>query len=328
LQPAEAESDADSGLDLRVPETFLDANIGRKVYVRAGKQVLQWGRCFFFNPTDLVNVERKTFFRRIGAREGAFGLKGHAPFGTAANLYAFLDAGETARPDSLTGAAKFEWLWGRSEMAVVAWGGGHRDPVFGADLSTRVLDFDLSGEWAVHSSFPSRSLSWNQNIPILEEKERHWISRAAVGLGKSFNVAGVPDRLTTVAELYFNQPGSEDGRLPLPPQGVALPGGFSRVEMLGLLAQSGLYEPNSYSRYYAAFFATLNRFFRSDLTLTFNAIGNLNQRCALLSSGIAYRDLNDFGLSLLVNGFAGPEDTEYTFSRQALQVQLIAEAAF
>src|SRR5690606_19165328 len=44
----------DSAVAFRVPEMFLDANIARRVYFRAGKQVLQWGRGYFFNPTDLI----------------------------------------------------------------------------------------------------------------------------------------------------------------------------------------------------------------------------------------------------------------------------------
>jgi hypothetical protein len=97
---------------------------------------------------------------------------------------------------------------------------------------------------------------------------------------------------------------------------------------LALLAQSGVYEANSYSRHYAALFATFARFIRSDMSLTFNAVGNLNQQCALISGGLSYRDLNDFNLSFLVNGMAGPDHTEYTFTEQALQAQVILETSF
>jgi hypothetical protein len=150
-----------------------------------------------------------------------------------------------------------------------------------------------------------------------------------ISLGRSFRVSGIQDRLTTIAEYYFNGPGNTDRRLGLA-QFLASPigSGLTGAGGVSMLEASGFYEPNSYSQQYAAFFATFNRFLRRDITLTFNALGNLNQRAALLSGGIAYRDINDFGLSLLVNGFAGPEDTEYTLAGQALQVQVIAEAAF
>ena len=98
-------SGSGSGFAIAVPEIFLDANINRRVYLRAGKQVLQWGRGYFWNPTDLINVEKKAFVERIGSREGTYGVKAHVPFGTKANVYTFVDMNNLASIDSLAGAA-------------------------------------------------------------------------------------------------------------------------------------------------------------------------------------------------------------------------------
>src|SRR5690606_1366445 len=260
---------------------FLDANIARRVYFRAGKQVLQWGRGYFFNPTDLINVERKAFFRRIGSREGVYGLKAHAPFGTAVNLYGFVDAQGVGRPDSLAGAVKAEFLVGRTEFAVMAWDKGGSEPVFGADVSTRVLGLDVKGEAALFREFETRSLSFAGVVPVLSTRTYAWAPRASASLGKSFRVSGIQDRLTTVAEYYYNRPGSTERRMPFPDELIATPpAGLSADLAMAALAATGFYEPNSYSRHYAALFATFNRFIRSDMTLNLNAIGNLNQRCA------------------------------------------------
>lgn len=333
VPPAPSGAIADSGASWRVPEMFLDANIAHRAYFRLGKQVLQWGRTYFFNPTDLINVERKSFFRRIGSREGVYGAKAHVPFGTAWNLYAFLDVHGVQRPDSLAGAFRAERLWGRTEMSLMVWDRGGRDPVYGADVSTRLLGLDFNAELALHQEFESRTVSFTGSVPSVGTKRDEWAPRASMSLGRSFRVSGIQDRLTTVGEYYYNGPGNTERRLGLASFLAALgpigPGtGLTGANGMSALAASGFYEPNSYSMHYAAFFATFNRFLRRDLTLTFNTIGNLNQGCALISSGIAYRDLNDFGLSLWVNGFAGPKDTEYTLSGQAVQVQMIAETAF
>jgi hypothetical protein len=310
----------DTGASWRVPEMFLDANLDHRVYVRVGKQVLQWGRGEFFNPTDLVNVEHKAFFRRIGNREGTYGAKVHVPFGTTWNLYGFLDARGAESPDTLAGAVKAEVLLGRTEMAIMAWGGGYRSPVYGADFSTRILDIHVTGEAALHSSLESRRVFADSGVPRVEAEETKWAPRLALGLGRSFQVSGIQDRLTTLAEFYYNGPGSSARRMGLSSGGVA------PSAAAGLAA--AFYEPHSVSRRYAAFFGTFNRFLRSDVTLIFNAVGNLDQRCALLSTGVTYRDLNDFSLGLFVQGFAGPGDTEYALAGQSVQVQLIAEAAF
>jgi hypothetical protein len=319
---------ADSGAAWRVPEMFLDANIAHRAYFRVGKQVLQWGRNYFFNPTDLVNVERKSFFRRIGGREGVYGAKAHIPFGTAWNLYGFLDVHGVGRPDSVAGAFRAERLWGRTEMSLMAWGRQGHGPVYGADFSTRLLGFNWTGEAALHEEFTVNTFSFAGGLPSLGSRSEDWALRASAGVGRSFRVSGIQDRLTTQAEYYYNGPGDDRRRLGLAGLLAALPGGLAGTGGLSALAASGFYEPNSYSRHYAALFATFNRFLRRDLTLAFNAIGNLDQSCALLSSGIAWRDLNDFGLSLWINGFAGPEDTEYTLAGDALQIQIIAEAGF
>jgi hypothetical protein len=329
FSPSGAALAADSGTDFRVPEMFLDANIRRRAYFRLGKQVLQWGRNAFFNPTDLINVERRTFFRRIGSREGVYGAKAHIPFGTAWNLYGFVDGHGVDRPDSVAAAFRAERLLGRTEMSAMIWGRAGAPPVYGADASTRLFGLNLTGEAALYQAFEAPVLTFVGGIPAVTERRDEWAPRVAVGAGRSFRVSGVKDRLSVVGEYYFNGPGDDNRHLGLAPLMAAFPGGgISGLEASSLLVNSGFYEPNSYSRHYAAFFTTFDRFLRRNLTLVFNAIGNLNQRCALLSGGVTYRDLNDFGLSLTVNGFAGPDDTEYTLAGQALQVQVIAEAAF
>ncbi|HKP95761.1 MAG TPA: hypothetical protein VJ385_08390 [Fibrobacteria bacterium] len=313
----------------RVPETFLDANIGRKIWFRAGKQVLQWGPGYFFNPTDLINVERKTLVRRIGEREGVHGAKVHVPFGTAVNLYGFLDAERGSRPDSLSGAVRAEFLADRSEIALMAWDGGGRDPVYGADLSTRWLGLDFAAEGALYSTFRSQGLEMENGFPGLTGSKRDWQPRASLGVGRGFRVSGIPDRLMLNAEYYYNHPGSDARRMPfaeLPGQAAAA--GIGPEQVAASAAAYGAYEPNSFSRHYAAFFGAWHRFLRSDLALSCNAVANLNQGSALLAGVISYRDLNDFGLSFTVFGFAGPAGTEYTFAGQALQAQLLAEIPF
>jgi hypothetical protein len=313
----------------RVPETFFDANIGRLAWFRLGKQVLQWGPGWFFNPTDLINVERKTLVPRIGSREGVFGAKAQVPFGTAANLYGFLDAEKARRPDSLAGAVKAEFLLGRSEVAVMAWGGGGRDPVYGSDVSTRWLGLDITGEAALHSAFLTRSLDLSSGMPAVETEERHWQPRVAVGAGRGFGFAGIPERLRIQAEYYYNHPGSGDARMPFARALARFPAaGYTPEQAMAAAASYGLYEPNSFSRHYAAVTAAWSRFIRSSLTLTGNAIANLDQGGAMLAGILAYQDLQGFALNWIVYGFAGPKGTEYTLTDDAIQSQVQAEIRF
>jgi hypothetical protein len=320
---------ADSNSNWRIPEMFIDANINHRVYFRVGKQILQWGRCYFFNPTDLINVERKSFLRRIGSREGVYGAKAHLPFGTAWNLYGFLDGQGVGRVDSLAGAFRAERLWGATEMSLMIWGKGHRYPVYGGDISTRALSFDINGELALYQVYRSHSLVMVNGFPFVKNEEKNWQPKASLSVGRAYRVAGVQDRLNTVVEYFYNGPGNTDSRLGF--SSLLNSGASSDAQnraALNVLATSGIYEANAYSQHYAAFFATFSRFIVSDLSLSFNVIRNINQNSTLLSTGVSYHDLNDFSLSFNVNGVVGPKDSEYALSGQALQMQMLAEVGF
>lgn len=324
---AEGAAGNDSNIALSLPELFLDANWRGRIYLRSGKQVLQWGRCYFWNPTDLVNIEQKPFIAKIGQRQGTYGLRLHAPFGTRCNLYGFAGTGQAARPDQVSGALKFEILAGATEMAVSAWGKRHQDAVYGFDVSSRLWGVDVSGELGLHRRYRLRTISFASGDTGVEYKP--WTPRACLGLGRSFQVAEVKDRLTAVLETYYNQVGSTDRRIDLPalpaPLAALLPAGFSFADYL---TARGYYQPNNYSRWYCAWFGSLAKFIVPDLTLTVNAIANLDQGCAILTTGVSYATLNDFTLGLSVNAFLGPDGTEYTLQGNGAQVQLTAGLAF
>ncbi|MBF0204465.1 MAG: hypothetical protein HQK67_09165 [Desulfamplus sp.] len=102
-------------------ELFADFNFNRNIYLRAGKQVLSWGQCYLWNPTDMINVENKSFLHKLEAREGTYGIKGHIPFGTAVNIYGFANLEDADEGGDVAGAGKFEFLVNGTEMAFSAW---------------------------------------------------------------------------------------------------------------------------------------------------------------------------------------------------------------
>jgi hypothetical protein len=97
-------------------ELFVDFNFNRWIYFRTGKQVLQWGRCYLWNPTDMMNIEHKSYVSKLEGREGTYGVKGHIPFGTAVNIYGFADLNGTEEGGDVAGAGKFEFLYKRFRM--------------------------------------------------------------------------------------------------------------------------------------------------------------------------------------------------------------------
>lgn len=319
-----------SATESSLRELFLDFNLDRKVYFRAGKQVLQWGRCNLWNPTDLINVEKTPFIRRIGYREGAYGLKAHMPFGAAYNLYAFadLDAADDRDP---AGALKFEFLTGATEMAFSGWARRHRRPVFGYDISSRAGDVDIAGELAVSRRDNTVYARARGGSLYTYREDATWTPRAALTLSRGFRVGDFNDRLTVAAETFYNANGYtkspfRDGNLYTftGPLATLLPAGTRGQFIVG----NGLYEPNYMARHYAALFATFTRFLVTDLTLSANYIRNLNDDSGAVSAGVNYRNLQDFSAGFLATAFAGPSKGEYTWSGARLLLQLTAGVSF
>jgi hypothetical protein len=312
----------DSGMVFDVPEFFIDANYNRVVYVRVGKQVLQWGRCFLWNPTDFVNVEKKTFFQRMGHREGAYGVKMHIPYKTLFNFYSFIDLNEVNYADEVAVSAKAEALVGRTEMAVSVRGKRDQEPIFGFDISTQLFEVQISGEAALRNGRDMTTLHLTRTDTSITDMGDNWIPRASVNLMKFFPLNGVADRVMVSTEFYYNHAGYDPN--------IFSGGMIDYQKIISTLLRKDntletvlyLYEPNSYSKYYAMFSTSISRFILNDMTFTCSAVGNLSQRCAMLSSGVSYQSLHNFILSANVNGFVGKKNTEYTFSDQGLSLQL------
>ena len=82
------------------------------------------------------------------------------------------------------------------------------------------------------------------------------------------------------------------------------------------------------SRFYAALFTSCKKFIISDLTLSLNLIGNLNDRSSILTTGVTYTDINDFTLGFNIYSYLGYSNREYTFSNNALTAQVTAGIVF
>lgn len=316
--------------EVALRELFFDFNYARRIYFRTGKQVLQWGRCYLWNPTDLINIEKKPFVRKIGYREGAYGMKFHAPFGTKYNIYGFVDTGNASYEEDIGGALKFEFLLGGTEMAFSGWAKNNYNGVFGYDVSSRIGDVDIAGEASASYGDNTSHVRERSGVLDIYKKTDEWIPRASINLSKGFRVGNFNDRLTVTSEFFYNHTGYEDDIFGdkavyafSTPVGLAA-SGTKREYLLG----NGLYEPNYSSKYYGAIFLSLGRFITEDLTLNANYIRNCNDGSGILSSGVTYKTLYDLSAGLLVNSYIGPRDAEYTYSGAKGDVQATFGIAF
>ncbi|MDD5687904.1 MAG: hypothetical protein PHE88_08745 [Elusimicrobia bacterium] len=308
-------------------EMFFDFNLNRRVYLRTGKQVLQWGRCYLWNPTDLINIEKKTFITKIGYREGAYGLKVHVPFGTKYNIYGFLDTGNALSPDNLSGALKYEFLAGKTEMAFSGWAKKTYNSVYGYDFSSRIGDVDILGELAVSKGDNIKRIREDNGILSIYRNNGDFTTKASINLSKGFRLGNFNDRLTVSTEFFYNQSGYKENLFNDRNIYQFDSSVFSGTKKDFLLL-NGLYDPNNLSRYYGALFTSVSRFVITDMTLNMNYISNFCDSSGILSTGVTYKNINDFSAGLLVNSTLGKANREYTFSKVKYDIRVTLGVSF
>ena len=292
--------------DMALREIFLDFNLSRKVYFRVGRQYLRWGRNYFWNPTDLINVDRKDFLDPNKNLQGTKGIRIHIPFGTKYNIYGFINLEDIDHFRDISYALKYEFLAGDTEMAFSGWYKKGFKPVFGYDFSTRFLLIDWRGEMSISRGDNQVSLlqavddTGNPYYTTVREDGK-WFPKVSLGFTKSLELLDVNDRVTITGELYYNRSG----------YGYNI---FDNQESALSLLYFGLYEPNHVSRYYGAVFSSIQRFIFSNASFNFNVLSNLTD-----GSGTVYSSLNfvfkyDFFINLTMSSTFGDGRDEYTFS--------------
>jgi hypothetical protein len=330
-------SGIEDNYSLYLREFFMDFNFNRSVYFRIGKQVLQWGRCYFWNPTDLINVERNSFVEKIGSREGVYGARLHVPFGTIANIYSFINIQTVNRIDSIAGTVKFEYLLGRSEMALSVWGKRGKPVVLGYDISSRVWDLDVKGEISLTTGGDFQaSIKQRDSSLFVEEISSGATPRLSLSVGRSFGFMGFPNALMINLEGYYNGGGYKGNMFRDTSRYVIHADRFKslsyeekpRATKTEVLLEGNLYEPNYHSRYYAALFVNISRLFLSGLTCNLAGIVNIEQASSMVTGTFAYTMLNNVTISTTLTGYIGEKNTEYTLFDQLLGLRILASVSF
>ncbi len=320
-----------------INEIFLDVNIGRYVYFRLGKQVVKWGVSYLWTPTDLINVEKRNILDSSQVVQGTYGLKIHVPFGTRANLYSFIDMNNAKHLSDLSMANKVEILFLNTEMSLSVLLKQHNVPVYGFDFTSRVLGFDIHGEASLSygdntprlREYPSYVTAYYYTLPATEafiltnnpsimtyEVHGKWIPKASFGFGRGFEVLDVKDRIRFDVEGFYNNAGYDWNV-------------FEKdYYTVGYFLSNGLYMPNYYSQFYAGLFITIRQMFVQELSSMINCVVNIQDQSSIISGMITYSPFYDLALNLMISGFVGKTNREYTVYGNYLTSELSVKLVF
>ncbi len=290
---------------LTIKEVFVDFNLSNVVYFRAGKQVLKWGTGYLWNPTDLINIERRSFTDPEALREGTFGLRADVVFSRRFHLYTFLDFNGVRDISDVAFAARPEFLLGQVELGVSGWYRSGKLPVFGIDLSAPLFwNLNLTAE---------ASLSWGDNRDKLDADGAPYsirdrlVPKIGVGLSRSFDAFDAQDRINLMVEFFYNDSGYEENMFAALGSLTGDPNPLNRFV-------EDYYQAGYYGKIYAALFLTYNKFILSDMTLTLSGLGNLSDLSGIALAQLSYAPVNNFSLSLQLGAYLGADGREYTVS--------------
>ncbi|MFW6287937.1 MAG: hypothetical protein ACOC2J_04215, partial [bacterium] len=296
--------DDEGDAEYNTRELFVDIPYNDRVYIKVGKQVLRWGRSYFWNPTDLINIEKKDISDLDKSREGIEGIKVHIPYGVERNIYIFLDLDDVESAEDIALSGKYEMLIANTEISFSTWMKRDMKPVYGFDISGRINDVDLRGEISLSQGDNNYLMDYD-TFEFYREDDR-WIPRISAGFTKYFDHGDISDRISITGELYYNSNGYDENI-------------FQKIEEITdpALRQGvkysylrDVYEPNMNSKYYLAFFSQVNEFLNPDIVLNVNGIMNLVDQSKTLSAGLNYQPQRDWTFNLNLTKFIGDRYTE------------------
>ena len=307
LLKGDANYSTGAGLDFALREMFADIDILDTVFLRAGKQTINWGVGPFFSPANLVNLERIDPESPEEELAGPVALKGQLPIDTS-NLTGYLLLNDIGGDENIGVAARYEFLVGNSELTV----GGIYD--FGSPWA---LMATATGSIEDVTVFAEAVLQGNSDKVFVVEDPR---SRAGFRIttsdslfisgtiGGRFSYTTEDDlySVSAAAQYLFNGLGYADPSL-FTDDPAAL--AFAQQQIaLGNMSPSDLLERGQHN---AAVRVSSNDIANTDLTPSVLWLSNLSDGSGLVSAGVRYDGIDFVTLSLDYRYLYGPNGAEY-----------------
>jgi hypothetical protein len=302
---------------LDIKEVFVDFNFANNaIHFRAGKQVLQWGTGYFWNPTDLINVSHKSFTNLNALLDGVFGLRTDVTFSPNFHLYTFVNLNGVTDLTDVAYAARTEFLAGKVEFGFSGWYEYNKIPVFGTDITMPLFwELNMTGEASLSYGDNGQKLDTNGN-PYSVSNEL--VPKVDIGLSRTFDVLNVQDRLSVMGEFFWNSDGYD--------QNMFQSLGSGSLSLMTFL--NGYYHASYYGQYYGALFVSIADFGEPNMTLSIDGLMNFSDTSAIALIGLSDSPVNNFTLEAQVGSALGPTYGEYTVTANSFTGLLTSNMFF
>ncbi len=322
-------------------QLWVNFDVGRTVFVTAGRQHAKWGVGHFWNPTDYLHPVRRNALAVFDERTGTTMVKLHLPWEARGwNLYGvtLLEdvAGETPRrPDGsvdgvnrlgrLGAGGRAEIVLGSVEMGADAVVQERHRPRFGVDLSAGVWDVDVYAEAALRTSVDTPR--WRivpglpSTLPLVARSERHdpdgFLPQVTVGASYSVKYSD-EDAVTMGAEYFYDRSGYDSAEIYPALLEVAVLSQVQSFTVGGTTVGNPLFgEKNPFTsfylgRHYAGAFVLLPAPGSwNDTTFTLSALGNLSDRSFVVRLDHSVLALTYLRVETFVAGHVGAKGGEF-----------------
>ncbi len=285
---------ADS-LAVALDQLWLKADIYEVVYVTAGRQPIRWGSSRFWNPTDILNQQRRDPLAIFDERVGPTLLKLHFPVESLGwNFYAIGGIDLAKHPDRVTGAVRGEFLVGPVEAAISAGYGKDQPLRLGADLSAGfwLVDLRFEAGFAYDDSRPHYTGQLDLatgKTPVATDRSDRWIPQLTLGGELQFMITD-QDYLLIGVEYFHNGAGYPDADL------------YDWLLLRSASGEQGAFTPFYLGRHYFAAYALLpSPGSWDDTTISLSGLANLSDRTGLLRLDWRVRVLTYLDLALFAS---------------------------
>ena len=195
---------------ITIKELFSDFAINDTVFMRVGKQALNWGVGYFFSPANLLNLSQVDPENPDADLEGPLSIKANMPLGID-NIYGYIILPEAAtEPADMAFAAKYEKVLGSSEVGIGAYYRDGQSPKAMATLSSSFGKISYFAEGVV-SYGSDRTFVTSATAPYgLTTYEDTLFFSATLGGMYTWSADEGNFGLSIIAQYYYNGEGYSD----------------------------------------------------------------------------------------------------------------------
>lgn len=287
---------------LYIKELFSDFNVDEKLFIRAGKQTINWGVGYFFSPADLLNLTEIDPEDPDAELEGPLSVKMNVPV-KSHNLYLYTVMPDGIEdPSDLAFAPKAEIVLGSTEIGIGAYYRYEQAPAAMVTFTDAIGDVNIFGEGVVKYGSDKTFVVKNGPLYDLETYRDKVFFNATLGASYIWSSEVSDVSFSAMGQYYFNGEGYSDPDLikNIPTLNLAglMSGGLTGSDLMNR------------SQHYGAVNLSITPV--KDLALSVFWIGNFTDFSGIIKPGISWEITDYINLGLNLPYTYGDKGDEYT----------------